>query len=70
MVLPAGSRKFRFASDDEQHEIAARIIIAGCDGTHGVCRSTIPAAALASYDKVYPFAWFGILARRRRHRIN
>ncbi len=54
--------KIRFASDDEQHEIACDFI-AGCDGTHGVCRSTIPAAALASYDKVYPFAWFGILCQ-------
>lgn len=36
--------------------------IAGCDGFHGVCRSSIPAAALAIYDRTYPFAWLGILA--------
>jgi p-hydroxybenzoate 3-monooxygenase len=36
--------------------------IAGCDGFHGVCRPTIPANALTMYDRVYPFAWLGILA--------
>ena len=35
--------------------------IAGCDGFHGVCRPAI-AAALTLYERVYPFAWLGILA--------
>jgi len=36
--------------------------IAGCDGFHGVCRPSMPAGALTMYDRVYPFAWLGILA--------
>jgi p-hydroxybenzoate 3-monooxygenase len=36
--------------------------IAGCDGSHGVCRPSIPAGALTTYERVYPFAWLGILA--------
>ena len=36
--------------------------IAGCDGFHGVSRSSIPAQALTVYDRTYPFAWLGILA--------
>jgi p-hydroxybenzoate 3-monooxygenase len=36
--------------------------IAGCDGFHGVCRPSIPIGALTTYDRVYPFAWLGILA--------
>jgi p-hydroxybenzoate 3-monooxygenase len=36
--------------------------VAGCDGFHGVCRTTIPASALTAYDRTYPFAWLGILA--------
>jgi p-hydroxybenzoate 3-monooxygenase len=36
--------------------------IAGCDGFHGVCRSCIPSALLKTYERVYPFAWLGILA--------
>jgi p-hydroxybenzoate 3-monooxygenase len=39
--------------------------IAGCDGFHGVCRPTIPADALTMYDRIYPFAWLGILAEAR-----
>ena len=37
-------------------------VIAGCDGFHGVCRPSIPAEALTLFDRVYPFAWLGILA--------
>jgi p-hydroxybenzoate 3-monooxygenase len=36
-------------------------VIAGCDGFHGVCRDAI-ADALTVYERVYPFAWLGILA--------
>ena len=37
--------------------------VAGCDGFHGVCRPSIPAAALHIYERIYPFAWLGILAK-------
>ena len=37
-------------------------MIAGCDGFHGICRSSIPPAALTVYERQYPFAWLGILA--------
>jgi p-hydroxybenzoate 3-monooxygenase len=36
--------------------------VAGCDGFHGVSRSSIPARSLKEYDLVYPFSWLGILA--------
>jgi p-hydroxybenzoate 3-monooxygenase len=36
--------------------------IAGCDGSHGVCRPSISAGALTIYDRQYPFGWLGILA--------
>ena len=35
--------------------------IAGCDGFHGVSRESIPAEAVTSFDRTYPFAWLGIL---------
>ena len=36
--------------------------IAGCDGFHGVSRATIAPGRLTLYERVYPFAWLGILA--------
>ncbi|MDO8800744.1 4-hydroxybenzoate 3-monooxygenase [Phenylobacterium sp.] len=36
--------------------------VAGCDGYHGVSRTSIPADILRTYEKVYPFGWLGILA--------
>jgi p-hydroxybenzoate 3-monooxygenase len=37
-------------------------LIAGCDGFHGMCRAAIPPRQLSLHDRVYPFAWLGILA--------
>ena len=37
--------------------------IAGCDGTHGVCRGFIPDGVLTHFEREYPFAWLGILAK-------
>jgi len=36
--------------------------IAGCDGYHGVCRASVPASAIQTFEKVYPFGWLGVLA--------
>lgn len=36
--------------------------IAGCDGYHGIARPSIPAGVLTEYERVYPFAWLGILS--------
>jgi p-hydroxybenzoate 3-monooxygenase len=36
--------------------------IAGCDGYHGVSRASVPAGAIRTFEKVYPFGWLGILA--------
>jgi p-hydroxybenzoate 3-monooxygenase len=36
--------------------------IAGCDGSHGVSRQSVPPGAVATFERVYPFGWLGILA--------
>jgi p-hydroxybenzoate 3-monooxygenase len=36
--------------------------IAGCDGFHGICRKSVPARAISSYERVYPLGWLGILS--------
>ncbi|PCE30189.1 4-hydroxybenzoate 3-monooxygenase [Burkholderia ubonensis] len=36
--------------------------VAGCDGFHGIARQTIPAERQRTFERVYPYAWLGILA--------
>ncbi len=36
--------------------------IAGCDGFHGVSRQSVPASAISTFERVYPFGWLGILS--------
>ncbi|GAB3000336.1 4-hydroxybenzoate 3-monooxygenase [Amycolatopsis acidiphila] len=38
-------------------------VIAGCDGFHGVSRPTVPAERVKFFNREYPFAWLGVLAR-------
>jgi p-hydroxybenzoate 3-monooxygenase len=47
--------------DGQAHELHCDYI-AGCDGYHGVSRASVPREALATYEKVYPFGWLGVLA--------
>jgi p-hydroxybenzoate 3-monooxygenase len=67
-VAPAGfdgrTPSLRYVKDGAAHELACDFI-AGCDGFHGICRASIPPAALTAYEHDYPFAWLGILADSR-----
>ena len=51
----------RFQQNGEQHEITCDYV-AGCDGFHGVSRTTIPVEKRREFEKVYPFGWLGILS--------
>ena len=53
--------KVRFTHQGRDVELACDFV-AGCDGFHGICRASIPAAALTLRERTYPFAWLGILA--------
>ena len=53
--------KIRYHKDGAAHEVACDFI-GGCDGFHGVSRPSIPRGVLTAYEKVFPFAWLGILA--------
>ena len=53
--------KIRFRHDSKDQELACDFI-GGCDGFHGICRPSMPAAALTAYDREYPFGWVGILS--------
>jgi p-hydroxybenzoate 3-monooxygenase len=50
-----------FEKDGRSQRIDADFI-AGCDGFHGVCRASVPRAAITEYEKIYPFGWLGLLA--------
>lgn len=36
--------------------------IAGCDGSHGISHTAIPAETLSVFERRYPFGWLGIMA--------
>jgi p-hydroxybenzoate 3-monooxygenase len=52
----------RFHDTDGNAQRLTCDFIAGCDGFHGICRPNIPDGVLTFYDRIYPFAWLGILA--------
>ncbi|HEY7383221.1 MAG TPA: 4-hydroxybenzoate 3-monooxygenase [Beijerinckiaceae bacterium] len=62
--LDGPTPRIRFVKNGEPQELACDVI-AGCDGFHGVCRPSIPEGVLTTFERVYPFAWLGILARAR-----
>ena len=47
--------------DGSEHRLQCDFI-AGCDGYHGVSRASVPADAIQTYEKIYPFGWLGVLA--------
>jgi len=49
-----------FHRGGEEQELTCEVI-AGCDGYYGPSRAAIPDSVRREYQKVYPFAWFGIL---------
>ena len=55
------SPRVRYKIDGKEQTLECDFI-AGCDGFHGICRASIPASQLSVFERVYPFAWLGILA--------
>jgi p-hydroxybenzoate 3-monooxygenase len=51
----------RYQKNGSAHHLTCDFI-AGCDGFHGICRSSIPFDLLKIYERIYPFGWLGILA--------
>ncbi len=50
-----------YRCDNTDHEVVCDFI-AGCDGSHGVCRASIPVNAIATFERVVPFGWLGVLS--------
>jgi p-hydroxybenzoate 3-monooxygenase len=53
--------RVRYQHAGHTHELGCDFI-AGCDGFHGVSRASVPASALRTHEKVYPFGWLGVLS--------
>jgi p-hydroxybenzoate 3-monooxygenase len=51
----------RYRLNGEDAEISCDFV-AACDGFHGIGRRSIPAEALKTFERIYPFGWLGILA--------
>jgi p-hydroxybenzoate 3-monooxygenase len=60
--LESAAPRIRYRKDGVENELVCDFI-AGCDGFHGVCRPSIPAHPQSVFERTYPFAWLGILAR-------
>ncbi len=50
-----------YEKDGASHRIDADFIV-GCDGFHGPSRKAVPPKAIATFERVYPFGWLGLLA--------
>ena len=55
--------KVSFTDADGVARVLECDVVAGCDGFHGVSRQTIPEHLRTTWERVYPFAWLGILAQ-------
>jgi p-hydroxybenzoate 3-monooxygenase len=50
-----------YYKDGETHRIDCDFV-AGCDGAHGVSRTSVPEGVVQIFEKIYPFGWLGILS--------
>jgi p-hydroxybenzoate 3-monooxygenase len=51
-----------FVDADGSPQAVEADAVAGCDGFHGPSRPSIPASAQRTWERVYPYAWLGVLA--------
>ncbi|WP_037571191.1 4-hydroxybenzoate 3-monooxygenase [Phaeacidiphilus oryzae] len=53
--------RIRFSQNGRDEVLDCDAVVA-CDGFHGIGRAHIPAELQRTFERVYPFAWLGILA--------
>ncbi len=59
--IDTGTPSISWSQDGDLRQLSCDFIV-GCDGFHGVSRTSIPSDVRREYEKVYPFGWLGILA--------
>jgi p-hydroxybenzoate 3-monooxygenase len=58
--LESDRPRVRFVHERER-ELDCDFVV-GCDGSHGVCRPSVPPGVLRVFERTYPYGWLGILA--------
>lgn len=54
-----------FKTEDQTPQQLSIDFVAGCDGFHGVSRRSIPNHLRRDFEKVFPYAWLGVLSATR-----
>lgn len=69
--LTTATPMLRFTDADGVVQELICDVIAGCDGSYGICRPAIPRDERRDFLRIYPFGWFGILceAPRSHHEL-
>ncbi|MFH8755778.1 4-hydroxybenzoate 3-monooxygenase [Streptomyces atroolivaceus] len=56
-----GRPTIRYSYEGQDMTLTCDYVV-GCDGFHGVTRAAVPEGIRRTYERVYPYSWFGILA--------
>lgn len=59
--LDKNQARIRYCDEGQDKEILCDFI-AGCDGSHGVCRSSLPETSYTVFERVLPAGWLGVLS--------
>ncbi|MFC4560933.1 4-hydroxybenzoate 3-monooxygenase [Nocardiopsis mangrovi] len=59
--IGTGRPRVRFTHGGTEGTLECDHVVA-CDGFHGIGRASLPAGAVTTFEKTYPFSWLGILA--------
>lgn len=62
--LDSGTPRIYYTHQGEE-KVLECTLVAGCDGFHGVARTSVPEGIIETFTKTYDFAWLGVLARAR-----
>lgn len=59
--IEGSTPKVTYTRHGEAHELPCDYI-AGCDGVHSATRDHIPESVRATFERLYPFVWVGVLS--------
>jgi p-hydroxybenzoate 3-monooxygenase len=60
--LEADRPSVTFVDAEGNPQVVEADAVAGCDGFHGPSRPSFPASVQRTWERVYPYAWLGVLA--------